>query len=685
MGAIRIRLLAAACCALILPAFAGCSTWPQSKESRQNRKQEWADRSKGVYDRADRYRVKVRPDQKRPSAGEEKSSREAEITPHKEEKGEATVEELPFLPSKKEAVAPSESKAAEGIPVSVRFEGAALDSILDTIIVGILEESYILEVNPREKLSINIEGTFSRENMLTTLQIVLNSMNLGLVRHEGVYHIVQAKDAPAIADNMRMLVRIPRYVRVENMIPVLRDLKSESGKLVTIQGSNLLYMLDYPANVKRAEALVGLFDVAFFEDRYVRIYSLKDAFAQDVASELRTLLKEYNVFTDKVPAHVRVMAVERLNKIIAFATSQDTLDYLDTWVAILDQEKDEGDEPILFTYKPKYSNVTELARVLGNLFPKLEKNVLRGLDAHASADSDLLMIRARRSVYREARELISHMDSQPHQVYVQAVLAEIQLTDDMELGFEWFFNERYGSTDVEIGSTLGNLTGKALNISLVGSDFFSILSMLVKEQEAEVLATPHILVTNKEAASIEIKRRVPVIKSFLTTDIQAGGTSAQQPSIEYMDAGIILKVEPNIISRDEVELILEQEMSSPTEISLLEGLNSFQFDTRSVKTKLLLQNRQTILIGGLIREENRTETSRTPCLGDLPLIRHLFTSEGENRQRTELVLFMTPVVVTNANELKNLSDQMTAVYSPEADRKTEQAPPGDETSDNVAP
>ena len=644
--------------------LSGCAMWPQSREYREKKRAEQLHKSSGIYAEARKYRIRVKPGGKDPVPEALVPEREKEIEPYKRPEKERKTEDL-FFPSDEEepAAVPVPAETGKEIPVSIQFEGAQLKDILDTIIVEIMEGSYVLEAQPRQTLSFSIKGSFTPGDMLATLRIMFDSINLGLACHRGVYHIIPAKAATVIAEDMHMLIRIPQNVRVENLIPILKDLKSQSGKLVTIQGSNLLFMLDYPANTERAAALINIFDVAFFKDRHICIYSLKNALAADVVSELDKLLKQANVYTDKVPASVRLIPVQRLNKVVAFGTSAETMNYLDIWIDILDQEYDEADRAVFFTYMPKYCLAKDLSQLLSNLFPKLKKDEQKGLDAYAETEANLLVIRACRSVYYEARELIAAVDIQPTQVFVQAVLAEIMLDEDMDLGFEWFFNKKFGEANIEIGSTIGNLAGKALTISMVASDFYGILGQLINEQDAKILATPHILVKNKQEASIEIKTQVPVIKSFLTTDIQTAGTSAQQPSIEYKDAGVILKVQPNIISGDEVEIFIEQELSSPTEIILLEGLTSYKFDTRKIQTTLLLKDQQTILIGGLIKEDVSSQTSHTPWLGDLPLIKYFFRTESKSNTRTELVLFLTPTIVTDTNDLKKLTKQITALYS----------------------
>jgi len=140
-----------------------------------------------------------------------------------------------------------------------------LKDVLDTIIVEYLESSYVMAANPSQKINIKIQGNFTKEDMLATLRIILDSVNLTLARRRGVYHIVANRVGTIMAENIQIMIFSPMYVKVINLIPILKDLKSKSGKLSTIQGSNILFMLDYPKILKRSELSSGFLMFLFLK------------------------------------------------------------------------------------------------------------------------------------------------------------------------------------------------------------------------------------------------------------------------------------------------------------------------------------------------------------------------------------------------------------------------------------
>ena len=656
----RLRLFASI---FLLFFFFGCAAFLDLEHDKNSSERDR--KAKTVYGEAKTYNVTISKEKQLSETSGTGSANE--IKPVIESGKQRKIHDLSFSSSseniikdgKQQGDGPPEEKKGEGFFMEGQVE---LKDLLDTIIVEFLEGSYVIGANPAQKVSIHIQGKFTEEDMLAILKVTLESMNLTLARHRGVYHIISARSGTVLAENIRVMVIAPRYVRAVNLIPILKDLKSKGGKLATIQGTNIIYMFDYPGNLERSKALISVFDVPFFKDRYVRIYSLKSALSQDVAGELNTLMKEYGLFAKKEPPNVSVISLERINKVIVMATSQETIDYLDTWIDILDQEKDLDDELGFFTYRPNYSLAKDLVSLLNKVFPKLKKDD-EGLEAYSDEISNLLVMRAKRSIYHQAREIISRVDRQPRQVYIQAVLAEIKLDENMQMGFQWWAQHNFkGLSEIAIGSVMGDLTGTAFTLSTTASDFYGVLNQKITDNEAKVIATPHILVQHGEDASIEIKREVPVVKDFLKTDQQVDGTTSDKPSIEYKDAGIILKVNARIISSKELEIKIEQEVSEPRTITVA-GIETFEFNTRKVTTKLMLMDQQTILIGGLISKYNESEDIRVPILGSIPIIKYMFMNKITKNSRIELVLFLTPIIINNSEELASFTDKVTALFS----------------------
>ena len=651
--------------ALLMAILPGCSSF--SGKARKHAGDINQDRKiSGFYDTARNYQISFEKEEDAAPISARVDPEIQDLSP--DEQKIRQVEEISPFESPESVSRSKAGSSGEVFPVSIQLDDVPLKDMLDTIIVDFLEASYVIEARPAQKVSINIQGPFSEADMLMTLQTALEAMSLTLVNHNGVYHVVPAKFGHSLAGGMQFVIRSPQHVKAENLLPILKDLISGGGKLFTIQGTNILLLLDYPENIRRALSIIAAFDVPFFANRHVRVYSLKNADAKDVAEEMKKLCNEYGLFVIKDPAHARVVPIERLNKVVTIASSKATLDFFDTWINILDQERTTPEREMIFIYEPVYCLASDLVNLLKNVFPKLDKDPENGLAANYDETSNVLVIKSEKSTYYKAREIIASMDKPSPQVYIQAVIAEIRLDDDMSMGFQWFFKHKFGSGlehlgNLEMGSTMGNNATNALRVALTATDFYGFLNFMAQNQDAKIIATPHILVKDGEEASIEIKSEVPVIKSFLTTDVTQGGDSANQPSIEYKDAGIILKVHPRIISRDELEIKVDQEVSDPKEVMILGDLKSYEFSTRTVSTQLLLKDQESIMIGGLIKEDAQDTRTSIPYLDKIPLLKYLFKANESKMTRTELVLFLTPVIIYDPNQLEEFTSKLAALFS----------------------
>ena len=554
----------------------------------------------------------------------------------------------------------------EGIPLTLQFEDAPLRDILDTIVIEVLGGSYVMGTTPTQKVSLNLQGSFSKQNLEEALRLVLESMDLTLAFSNGIYNVLPAKKGTVLAEDMQIMVLHPDYVKAENIIPLTLDLKSGAGKVAAMQGTNVLFMLDYPSNLAKMKQLVQVFDVPVFQNRYIRVYKMEHAVAVDVAKDLDAMLKDTSIFADKDPISVKVMPLERLNRIVVVTTNRKTIDYIDAWIATLDQPQSGDRELGLYYYIPKYSKAEDLAKFLGSVFKPPAQDPIDGMETYSDTKSNMLVMRTKKATYLKARTLIDTVDRAPRQVYIQAILAEVKLGKNMDMGFQWFLQQNINGRNsgaLEMGSSLGDVTGKnkAYTLSLTAGEFFGYLSMMAANNTAKIIATPHIFVKDGDDASIEIKRQVPVIKSFLSTDIQQGGTSANQPSIEYKDAGIILKVKCRIPTDDQVEIDVEQEVSSPTEIALLGTLKTFEFNTRKLITKLLVRDQQTVLLGGMREQTSSLANVHVPLLGQIPVLKTLFNADTTEDTQTELVLFLTPVLVNDVSQLDGISKKLTKI------------------------
>jgi len=269
-------------------------------------------------------------------------------------------------------------------------------------------------------------------------------------------------------------------------------------------------------------------------------------------------------------------------------------------------------------------------------------------------NTNSLIINAPPEQIASVKDLIQKLDQVPVQVLIQVVIVEMNLDDTSKLGVEWNWVEEHALGNPDLTGTASATFGidpkqQGFRYSLLGPNFSTVISALATDRRANILSTPRIFTANNQAAEINISQRVPYIISSRETE---NGTISY--NYGYMDVGIVLDVTPQVSSNGTVNLVVSQEAND------LIGYTTFNAPIvaqRSAQTSVSIQDGQTVVLGGIMKESRTQTTSKVPILGDLPLIGNLFRKKEIEKGKTELMVFMTPHVVRSPSEAQTLTRQ----------------------------
>lgn len=287
----------------------------------------------------------------------------------------------------------------------------------------------------------------------------------------------------------------------------------------------------------------------------------------------------------------------------------------------------------------------------------------------ADKDTNTLLILAAPSDYEILENALRRLDVVRRQVLVEVVLAEVTLNDDLSFGLNYFINTRNNTIGAlnlgqlpPGGPTLSGTTG-ATNavpgfnglqlINFKGGDVRAVLNTLGSDGRTQVLAAPNIMVLDNEKAEIKVGDRVSV-----QTQAQTGvTTTGVVNSYSYLETGILLDVTPRINSGGMVTLDINQEVSQPT-APFIAGNPNPDVATRNAKTSVQVASGETIALGGLIRENKTRSTSGIPLLSKIPVVGALFGFQEYKRDRTELVLLITPKIVSDTTQARDVTREL---------------------------
>ena len=513
----------------------------------------------------------------------------------------------------------------------------------------------------------------------------------GVARQSGL-EIHEGKEASAVRPEDTMITQIIplEYSSSDEVRNLFTPLISKDGMIVSYKPTNHLIITERASNIHRLLKIVEQIDVRIVEEK-ISVFSLEFASAKSMAEKLTQLISpdQRQPTPARGPAAptfqriVKVIPDERTNSLVVLANDQDTLE-IRQLISSLDREAPKGKSQLHVRYL-QHARAEELAKVLTTIVTARAKAPQRtqppqpGAVEETSITADKatnsLVITASPQEFKELEEIIQKLDGVRSQVLVEALIAEVSLEKALQIGVEWRLMDQpaegsvlgYGGTD--FGLITGVQTGTLQNAGLVlgvAKGFITVggvqvpnLGALIRafqrDTDVNVLSTPHLLTMDNEKAKIIVADNVPILKTDLTTPLASSTATVSNIAVsrtfEYKDIGITLEITPHISTASMVRLEIATEVSNITSI---DPTNPGFVTTRKrqANTTVAVEDGQMVVIGGLIRDDRSDETKKVPCVGNLPILGWLFKSYSGSKNKTNLLLFITPHIVRSPEDLE---------------------------------
>ncbi len=505
------------------------------------------------------------------------------------------------------------------------------------------------------------------------------------------------------------------YENANNLVPVLRPLISPNNTINVNPGNNSLIITDYADNMQRLARIIAALDVSNASD--LEIIPLKNALASDLVPILIRLSESGAVGAAQgqgdTSFRTAILAESRANAVIIRASNPARVNLIKSLIDRLDQPtqfSSNGAAGNIYVVHLKNADAVQLATTLraamastssptGVAAATAAVPVRAPIAAGAAATTPVqasgqpstggqvqadpatnsLIITAPEPQYRQMRAVIDMLDTRRAQVYVESLIAEVNSDKAAEFGIQWqnvlgnkgdknigvlgtnFRSEGNNIIGLGVGASTGTVApGKGFNFGLVrdinGTFVLGLLANFLQTSgDGNVLSTPNLLTLDNEEAKIVIGQNVPFVTGqFTNTGASGGGTVNPFQTIERKDVGLTLRVKPQISENGTIKMQIFQEVSNvdPASRSSATGLIT---NKRSIESSVLVEDGGIVVIGGLLQDEFSSGEEKVPVLGDVPLFGNLFKSQTRTRKKTNLMVFLRPVVVRDAQSTENLS------------------------------
>ena len=556
----------------------------------------------------------------------------------------------------------------------------------------------VVDPNVKGKVRVISSKPVTQSELYDLFLSILDVQGFTAVRSGQVIRIVPSKDArssPVPLMDEQSPVGTAEYVtqviRLDNisaakLIPVLRPLVPQQAHMAAYAPSNAIIISDIRSNIGRIVDIIERMDRSAIQT--TEVIRLKYGVAEDVVSMLNTLEKSRQGEGAEADKEVVLVADKRTNSVVVTA-DELSVDRIRKLVSYLDTPLEQsGNVRVVYL---EYADAKEVAEVLTRVMQNISRledggSNKRSNNSNSTIEADegtnSLIITADTDEMAALEAVIARLDIRRAQVLIEAIIVEMEITEGRELGLQWLFSNDggfYGSNistssaqqarnraiasaivpddgsenigTREVAGSLAQIPGTTLGWGVVDKDLTMtvILNALETQGNANILSTPSLLTLDNEEAFITVGQQVPFVTgSYTNTGV---GNGAQNPfqTIQRQSVGITLKVTPQVNEGDSVVLDITQEVSSISAQIL--AASDVITNERKIETKVLANDSDIVVLGGLVKDDVQDSTQGVPLLSDIPLLGRLFRSDVVTVTKSNLLVFIRPTIIRDDEDL----------------------------------
>jgi len=600
-------------------------------------------------------------------------------------------------------------------PVMINAEAMPLSDFIIYALGEVLKITFFIDEpvkNMKTPVTLRMNQEMSPEQVLDIVVGFLEKYDLIIEEKAGALYIVKTKhykpvdirlgrDVPESPADIVQIVFF-KHVKAQEIEGLIREMLKGGISVRVYFRENALMLTGSASSIKEVVNLINLFDVPYMNQRKLIMLSFTYWQVDDFVRQLTAILQGLGFHITSLPkdAGIYFIPIKALSSLLIIAPDEETVKYILEWHKRLDTPEAAGTDEKAFIYTPKYSKASDLVDSLKRLYissditkssptpsmtpvgvPQVSQPSpppvsspqgkttasfsVTGLKIAADDKRNIILISASPTQYKTILNFLQSLDAPPRQVLLEATIAELTLKDDLKYGLEWYIKSRMDVGKYKgdyVVSTLGKLgvgTGTGLVYQFVSDmrNIQAVINAFAQDNRINILSSPRLLVLDNQEASIQIGTDVPIITGETkTTPAETGNTIVTQ-SVQYRSTGLILKIKPNINTEGMLSLDISME-SSEAQQNNISDVNSPIILTRNIKTNVVAESQQTIILGGIMSENLSDTQTKVPLVGDIPIIGNLFKNTSTSKTKTELIIMITPIILTTTDEAARITDDI---------------------------
>ncbi|HEX9404930.1 MAG TPA: type II secretion system secretin GspD [Steroidobacteraceae bacterium] len=614
--------------------------------------------------------------------------------------------------------AAAQVKSQDGPTITPNYKDADLSQIIQAV-SEVTGKNFIIDPRVNAKVTMLSATPMSPAAFYEAFLSVLQVYGYVAVPAGKVIKIVPNTDARQLpandlpndvsrtSDEIVTQIISMKNVSAAQLVPILRPLIPQYGQLAAYAAGNMLIISDRASNVSRIVRIIQRMDES--GDEPIEVIALHNASAADVVRIVNSL-NQGGQGAEAAGAAAKIVADDRTNSILLTGEKSQRLKLKALIINMDTPLATGGDTQVRYL---RYADAEKIADKLKGQATATAKaqggpptagtgggtpNVDASVTIWADVSTNALIITAPPKIMKSLMAVIDKLDIRRAQVQVEAIIVEIDVNKSSNLGVQWLLdgghNYGYGVTNLPGGGTSivdlaaavlgatgstttlpGGVTGTGATStgissstvgvgatfalgtynSNTGKGFAALIQALRSDGSSNIISTPSLITMNNEEAEVKVTQEIPLITgSYSSSTASVSGTTSPFTTIQREEVGTILKVTPHINEGNSVQLKIEQEDSSPG--AKLANSADISTNKRSIKTTVLIEDGGVIVLGGLMSDTVLESEDRVPGLGAIPLIGNLFKSRSGSRQKKNLLVFIRPKILRDADATETTSE-----------------------------
>jgi len=552
--------------------------------------------------------------------------------------------------------------------INMSFKGLEIKEFAK-IVAKILDKNILFTTKIKGKVDFESNKPIYKEDLINVFVFVLESKGYTVVDNDGILRIVRISDVakynvPIYNNSENIPIRQMvteifniKYANVDYVSSKVRHLLSKSAKLVTDKESNAIVLTDFPANIKTIKKAIRL--IAKDTKKDIEVVTLKNIKGNSILSDLRNVAK--TVFNEKILNEKVDILLNKDTNSIMFVGKKENIKFLVKYLKNIDS-KDSLVKKVVDVIYLKNAESKSVIKIVNSIIAKkIYKDKNNRPFASTDDESNSIIFMGPKEEIAYFKELIKKLDIDRQQVYVKARIIEVSQLGSAEVGIKYGLIAGNANQDAGLMTLATKMGGDAIAIdpNSMGLEIPSLtkglalgatISLLNQNGAADIVSEPSLLCINNKESSIYVGETRSIKTGTTTT---SGGNI--QDTYKREDIGLTLKVKPRISNGGKVLLDILTKLEDVGQTTTNGQPNTSKKD---LQTTAIVNNGESIILGGYIKSKKEHTIDKVPFLGDIPVLGGLFKNKKRVDDKINLVIIITPYIVPKSKDLTYVRDQL---------------------------